>query len=197
MACRSTRRYRLPTIVLTTGSEIPVGLVRGGMRPPESDIPCIFIGPGTGIAPMRAMIEQRVHENSKGFFIISILSLKVDNLLIFGNRNKAKDYLFESEWNGYQSSDNLTVLFAFSRDRPMEKKTYVQDIVSRNAKTVYDYLINRNGVLFISGSAGKMPQAVKEAVIEIIRIEQGITKEQAQEVHAKVEKQGRWKQETW
>ena len=43
-----------------------MGLVKGGMRTPGSDVPCIFVGPGTGIAPMRAMIEQRIHQHSKG-----------------------------------------------------------------------------------------------------------------------------------
>ena len=43
-----------------------MGLVKGGMRVPEIDVPCIFIGPGTGIAPMRAMIEERVRGGAKG-----------------------------------------------------------------------------------------------------------------------------------
>ena len=122
----------------------------------------------------------------------------IDNLLVFGNRNQAKDYLFEQEWNRYQSTNQLDVLLAFSRDGPPdEKKTYVQDVISHHGKAIYEYLIRRNGALFISGSSGKMPQGVKESVIEIISIEQGISKAQAQEVQAKLEKQGRWKQETW
>jgi sulfite reductase alpha subunit-like flavoprotein len=92
----------------------------------------------------------------------------------------------------------LSVLLAFSRDGTAnEKKTYVQDVISQQGKMIYDYLIHQNGVLFISGSSGKMPQGVKEAVIEIIRLEEGITKERAQQIHADLEKQGRWKQETW
>jgi len=52
-------------------------------------------------------------------------------------------------------------------------------------------------MLFISGSSGKMPQGVKEAIIEVIKSEQGITREEAKQLHAALEKQGRWKQETW
>jgi sulfite reductase alpha subunit-like flavoprotein len=55
-----------PSSILIAGSEIPVGLVTGSMRVPEANVPCIFIGPGTGIAPMRAMIEQRIHHEVKG-----------------------------------------------------------------------------------------------------------------------------------
>jgi len=54
---------------LISGTEISVGLVQGGMRVPDQQIPCIFVGPGTGIAPMRAMIEQRVGENARGTII--------------------------------------------------------------------------------------------------------------------------------
>lgn len=168
------------------GTEIPVGLVKGGMRVPEDDIPCIFVGPGTGVAPMRAMIEQCIHDKH------------TDNLLIFGNRNRAKDFLFENEWRQYRDNNELSVLLAFSRDgAPEEKKTYVQDVISRNSTAVYDKLVRRHGKLFISGSSGKMPQAVKEAVVEIIVGEEGISKEVAVAKVAEIEKEGRWVQETW
>ena len=65
MACRSSRRYS-PTNQSEQGSEIPVGLVKGSMKVPDAIVPCIFVGPGTGIAPMRAMIEQRIHHHATG-----------------------------------------------------------------------------------------------------------------------------------
>jgi sulfite reductase alpha subunit-like flavoprotein len=121
-----------------------------------------------------------------------------DNLLVFGNRNRNKDYLFEQEWNEYELSHNLSVILAFSRDGPLdEKKTYVQDIILRNSTEIYDLLLRRKGALFISGSSGKMPQAVKEAVIQIISSEEGISRSQALEIQANIETLGRWKQETW
>lgn len=92
----------------------------------------------------------------------------------------------------------MSILTAFSRDGPAdEKKTYVQDIIAREGRRIYDLLIQRQGMLFISGSSGKMPQGVKEAIIEVIKSEQGITREEAKQLHAALEKQGRWKQETW
>jgi len=98
----------------------------------------------------------------------------------------------------FQKSYDLSILMAFSRDGPLdEKKTYVQDVIAREGKKIYDRLIRQQGMFFISGSSGKMPQAVKEAIIEIIRSEEGITKEEAQDLQASLERQGRWKQETW
>jgi sulfite reductase alpha subunit-like flavoprotein len=172
--------------LLIIGTEIPVGLVKGGMRVPEDDIPCIFVGPGTGVAPMRAMIEQRIHDK------------QTDNLLIFGNRNRTKDFLFENEWQQYQSKNKLSLLLAFSRDGPPhEKKTYVQDVISRNSAMVYDKLVRLRGKVFISGSSGKMPQAVKEAIVESIVVEEGILREDATVKLGAIEKEGRLVQETW
>ena len=90
------------------------------------------------------------------------------------------------------------VLLAFSRDGPVDhKKTYIQDILLQEGKRIYDKLIRQNGVLYISGSSGKMPQAVKESIVEIISAQEGITKEEAAEIQGTLERQGRWKQETW
>ena len=87
---------------------------------------------------------------------------------------------------------------AFSRDGPLDKKKiYVQDVISKHGKVIYDYLIKKNGVFFISGSSGKMPQGVKDVVIEIIKIERGISREEAEKEHSEIERLGRWKQETW
>ena len=130
--------------------------------------------------------------------ILYSTQLMPENLLVFGNRNRNKDYLFEKEWNEYQSTNDLSVLLAFSRDGPVDqKKTYVQDVINQHANIIYDYLIHRKGCLFISGSSGKMPQGVRQAVIKIIQTEGRISWEQAQVIHRKLEIEGRWKQETW
>jgi sulfite reductase alpha subunit-like flavoprotein len=190
--------YHFLVVGLILGTEIPVGIVKGGMRVPEIDVPCIFIGPGTGIAPMRAMIEERVHGGAKGIIHGLKKLIIIVNLLIFGNRNRSKDYLFQQEWEKYQASNDLSLLLAFSRDGPADqKKTYVQDILLQERNKIYDKLFRQNGVLYISGSSGKMPQGIKASIIEIISAHEGITKEEASQVQANLERQGRWKQETW
>src|SRR5579859_3367209 len=170
------------------------------MPVPESDVPCIFVGPGTGIAPMRAMIQERViarGHHAKGSNTPYQLTIAADNTLVFGNRNRAKDFLYEDEWTKFTNKNELTLFTAFSRDGPAdEKKTYVQDIIAREQNLLYDTLIRRSGALFISGSSGKMPQGVKESVIEIIEKEEGISREEAVIKQAQLEKSGRWHQET-
>lgn len=106
--------------------------------------------------------------------------------------------MFQQEWEKYQSSNNLSLLLAFSRDGPAdEKKIYVQDIISREGSRIYEKLFGQNGVLYISGSSGKMPQGVKASIVEIISTQKGITKEEAAQVQTELERQGRWRQETW
>ena len=141
--------------------------------------------------------EQSCNKSSGPAF--SVHRLTVDNLLVFGNRNRKKDYLFQSEWEDYSRSHSLSLLLAFSRDgRADERKTYVQDVIYRDGRAaVYDTLVRRCGMVFISGSSGKMPQGVKDAVIEIIKEEEGISREEAGRKLVVIEKEGRWKQETW
>jgi sulfite reductase alpha subunit-like flavoprotein len=55
-----------------SGSTIPVGLVKGGMKVPSPEVPSIFVGPGTGIAPMRAMVEERVRQGAKGLVFFEL-----------------------------------------------------------------------------------------------------------------------------
>ena len=106
--------------------------------------------------------------------------------------------MFQHEWEEYELSNDLSIFLAFSRDGPAdEKKTYVQDVILNEGKKIYDKLIRQNGILYISGSSGKMPQGVKTSIIEIISTEESITKEEAAQVQANLERQGRWKQETW
>ena len=106
--------------------------------------------------------------------------------------------MFQQEWEKYQTSNDLSLFLAFSRDGPADqKKTYVQDILLQEGNTIYDKLFRQNGVLYISGSSGKMPQGIKASIIEIISAQEGTTKEEASQVQVNLERQGRWKQETW
>jgi len=92
----------------------------------------------------------------------------------------------------------LSLITAFSRDGPpTEKKVYIQDMMVMEKEKVYDYLVRQNGVLYISGSSGKMPQGVKEAIVEILCAEERIEKESAMDKLLMLQKEGRFMQETW
>ncbi|CAI6098366.1 unnamed protein product [Clonostachys chloroleuca] len=127
--------------------------------------PLIAMATGTGLAPVRCLIHERLTHPNPG-----------PMLLFFGNRNRSKDFFFEKEWDDLSKDGNggaggdenatLTVFTAFSRDQP--DKVYIQDILRREANTVND-LIPRNAIFSVCGGSTKMADACKETVFGSFR----------------------------
>ncbi|KAI4703384.1 hypothetical protein J4E81_002262 [Alternaria sp. BMP 2799] len=187
---------------LTPGQEITVTLSRGGLgvEKEEIDRPVVMIGPGTGVAPMRSLIYQRIlwrEEHKKlqnGHAQQDDGSIK--DLLFFGCRNAESDYFFKDEWAQLQSSGvPLEVFAAFSRDQ--RQKVYVQDLIRQQSSLVLSQLFHKSGILYICGSSGKMPQAVREALIEAFQEHGNMDREGAENYLVSMEKSGRYRQETW
>ncbi|KTW28730.1 uncharacterized protein T551_02580 [Pneumocystis jirovecii RU7] len=170
--------------VLSEGMEIGIDVLPGVLRKTGSPmVPIVLVGPGTGVSPLRSLIQERIFEGSK------------DNVLFFGCRSKDKDFLFRDEWMGYCSSGNLILLTAFSRDQ--DEKKYVQHIMEEHSKIVYDYLYNKQGILYLSGNSRFMPEVVKQAFLNILMKEGNFTFEQSKACLLAMEKGGRYMQETW
>lgn len=163
--------------------------------------PSVLVGPGTGIAPLRAMIWEKA-TIAKAY--------RTENpgidppigptVLVFGGRNRASDYFFEEEWKQLSETIDLKVLTAFSRDQ--KQKFYVQDVIRENFNMLFNLLHDLSGSVYICGSSGKMPQAVREALIETFQhgdhsVVENYTREQAEKYLVEMEKLGRYKQETW
>ena len=112
-------------------------------RLPADDKPIIMIGPGTGVAPFRAFIEERAERGASG-----------DNWLIFGDRNFSSDFLYQLEWQRHIKQGHLQRLdVAFSRDQ--HDKVYVQQRIRENAAEIYDWL-QRGAVIYVCGDAKHM-----------------------------------------
>ena len=127
--------------------------------PSDTNAPMIMVGPGTGIAPFRAFLEERIATEAKG-----------DNWLFFGDRNSKTDFLYQDEIEAMQTSGLLTRLdLAFSRDQA--QKIYVQDRMLENAKELFAWL-ERGAYFFICGDAYRMAKDVDKALHKII-VEQG------------------------
>lgn len=179
---------------LQPGQELGVTISRGGLgvTRAETDKPVVMIGPGTGVAPMRALIYQRHHWRAT----MGANQDLARDVLFFGCRNAEADYFFKNEWVQLKHEGvPLTVFAAFSRDQ--RQKVYVQDLVREHSERVYDALARRSGIVYICGSSGKMPQAVREALIESFEKHGQLTREDAEAYLAVMEKTGRYKQETW
>ncbi|KAL2003966.1 hypothetical protein VTN02DRAFT_1262 [Thermoascus thermophilus] len=194
--------------VLRPGSTLRVQLQKGGLNPTLQQLtgPSVLIGPGTGIAPLRSMIWEKAalakayrakHPGSEPPIGPTVL--------LFGARNRNADYFFEDEWRHLAESKaiDLTVLTAFSRDQRL--KIYVQDRIRENYPLFFDLLHERNGSVYICGSSGRMPQALREALIEAFQHpykgQEGAvdrySRQDAEKYLMEMEKVGRYKQETW
>lgn len=132
----------------------------------DNDAPVIMIGPGTGIAPFRAFLEEREARGAQG-----------KNWLFFGDQHMATDFLYE-EQIGQWMKDGLLTKFdtAFSRDQAA--KVYVQNRIIENAGTFYQWL-EEGGYIYICGDASRMAKDVDAAVHSALEIAGNLSAEAA------------------
>lgn len=124
--------------------------------PADDNLPMIMVGPGTGIAPFRAFLQERQARKASG-----------KNWLFFGDRNAATDFIYREEIETMQASGLLTRLdLAFSRDQA--EKVYVQDRMKQNGAELFAWL-EQGGYFFVCGDAYRMAKDVDQALHEIIR----------------------------
>jgi sulfite reductase (NADPH) flavoprotein alpha-component len=156
-----------------------------GFRLPESgDTPVIMIGPGTGIAPFRAFLEERKVTGAKG-----------KNWLFFGDQKRATDFLYRDELEAMFKDGVLTRLdLAFSRDQA--EKIYVQHRMTEHAKELFAWL-EEGAHFFVCGDAKRMAKDVDAALHEVIQRGGGKTTEQAIEYVAKLKTEKRYKRDVY
>lgn len=195
------RRYGVCTryiVTLQPGQQISLGMQQGylDVQPDELKAPVVMVGPGTGLAPMRAMVHQRCAWAEELGFRAPGQRLK-DDILFFGCRSAESDYFFREEWERFAETEGLQVCTAFSRDKGRPRQ-YVQDLIRDNAERVFEAMHEQNGKIYICGSSGNMPKGVREALLDVlVEKGKGMSREEAEGYLDRMEKDGRYKQETW
>lgn len=116
--------------------------------------PIIMIGSGTGIAPYRAFMQDRIASGDPGV-----------NILIFGERSSLSDFYYRDFWQDCVSKDKLLLFLAFSRDQ--EPKTYVQQRIIEQRDLISDCLLRHEGSVFVCGSK-LMGAEVRKALEEVL-----------------------------
>lgn len=123
--------------------------------PANPQTPVIMIGPGTGIAPFRAFMQQRAAEGAEG-----------KNWLFFGNPHFTEDFLYQVEWQSYVKEGVLSRIdLAWSRDQ--QQKVYVQDKLREQGAEVWRW-INDGAHIHVCGDANRMAKDVEQALLEVI-----------------------------
>lgn len=137
-------------------SRVPIFLLKNkSFRVPKNtQTPIIMVGAGTGIAPFRAFIEERVSQKATG-----------NNLLIFGNPHKATDYLYSNEWRTYEAKSQVEIVTAFSRDQA--EKIYVQQRIVEQGEKIYK-LLQKGAQIFICGSRSNLGQSVRDSFAQVL-----------------------------
>lgn len=150
---------------------------------PDDETPIIMIGPGTGVAPFRAFIQEREERGASG-----------ENWLFFGDQHFMTDFLYQKEWLNWLKNGVLTKLdVAFSRDQ--EEKVYVQHKMLKKAKEFYEWL-EKGAAVYICGDKG-MAKDVQETIIQIIQKQGNKSREEAEAYLEELRKQKRYQRDVY
>ncbi len=168
------------------GETMPIFLhANGNFRLPEDcSAPVIMVGPGTGIAPFRAFLEERQATGASG-----------DNWLFFGEQRRSLDFLYEQQLESMHKDGVLTHLdTAFSRDQA--KKVYVQDRMQERAAELYAWL-ERGAFFYVCGDATRMAKDVELALLDAIARGSNGTLDHAAEYLGRMKKDKRYQRDVY
>jgi len=159
--------------------------------PKSLSTPITMVGPGTGIAPMRALLQDRSFQQRKAAGAVA-----PRNTLYFGCKYRDVDFIYSDELEEYRQDGTLTDLhLAFSRDQ--QKKVYVQHLISEESNACSLMAdINGGGFVFVCG-ATSMGSDVYEAIVSVVEKEKALSKAAAVEFVKKLQSTGRYVQELW
>jgi len=144
----------------------------------------VMIGPGTGVAPFRAFVQERSAAGARG-----------RNWLFFGNPHFDRDFLYQAEWQAALKSGALHRLdLAFSRDQA--EKLYVQQRLREHGRALYDWLENGAHV-YVCGDAKRMARDVHAALVDVVAAHGGRGREQAEEYVNALQQQGRYARDVY
>lgn len=162
-----------------------VHTAKGFRLPEDGNTPIIMVGPGTGVAPFRAYLQDRKATGAKG-----------KNWLFFGEQRRASDFLYEEEFMAMQSEGVLTRFdTAFSRDQA--HKVYVQNRMMENAAEIWKWIDQEGAHFFVCGDASRMAKDVDAALLKIVETEGGKTPDEAAAYVEELKKVKRYKRDVY
>ena len=143
-----------------------------------------MVGPGTGIAPFRAFVQDRIASGATG-----------RNWVFFGDQHRATDFLYEEEWSAWLSEGKVVRMdTAFSRDQL--QKIYVQDRMRENAAELWAW-IKAGGYFYVCGDAKRMAKDVDVALHEIVAQQGGLDAAAAIDYVKQMKKEKRYQRDVY
>lgn len=151
--------------------------------PEDKSKSVIMVGPGTGIAPFRAFIEERIVSEATG-----------RNWFFFGNPYKETDFLYEEWLSGLEKTGKLKLSLAFSRDQA--EKLYVQHLMVQNGKELWTWL-QEGAHFYVCGDASRMAKDVDEALRTVAMEHGGLSAEEADDYFRQLKKDKRYQRDVY
>ncbi|MBB5352679.1 sulfite reductase (NADPH) flavoprotein alpha-component [Haloferula luteola] len=152
--------------------------------PTDIETPVIMCGPGTGIAPFRAFLEERKLQGAKG-----------GNWLFFGNPHQTSDFLYQDELEAYVKDGTLDRLdLAWSRDQ--KEKVYVQNLMEQQGEELWKWL-QKGAAFYVCGDASRMAKDVDQALHAVVAQHGGMSDEQAAEFVNQLKKDKRYQRDVY
>ncbi|KAG7413811.1 NADPH--cytochrome P450 reductase [Fusarium oxysporum f. sp. rapae] len=181
--------YTLPTKRLHLQPSLSVFVRTSTFRlPSDPTIPILMVGPGTGVAPFRGFVRERValHRQSKDFAPMT---------LFYGCRKRSEDFLYEEEWNAYTAElgSKFRMYTAFSREQ--QNKVYVQDLILQQSRDIAS-LIQNGGYVYVCGDVG-MGRGVTETLCKVLATEASVSLADAQRVFSDMRHSHRYQEDVW
>ncbi len=153
--------------------------------PENPDTPIIMVGPGTGVAPFRAYLQER-----------KVIGAKGKNWLFFGSQHEKCDFAYGEEFEAFKKEGILTRLdCAWSRDQP--KKIYVQHRIMENAAEIWKWLDAEGAYFFVCGDARRMAKDVDATLRKIVQEQGGKSPGEANEYVEKLKSDKRYKRDVY
>lgn len=171
---------------LQPGDTLPVFIQHNpNFKLPENpNTPIIMVGPGTGVAPFRAFMQEREETGAQG-----------KSWMFFGDQHFVTDFLYQTEWQKWIKEGVLTKMdVAFSRDT--EEKVYVQHRMLEQSKELYAWL-QEGAYVYICGDAENMARDVHHALVEIIQNEGSMSREKAEYYLADMQQEKRYQRDVY
>jgi sulfite reductase (NADPH) flavoprotein alpha-component len=177
------------TFMAERASDAPVPVYPSSAKhfhlPDDPNTPLIMVGPGTGVAPFRAFLQDRQATGAKGA-----------NWLFFGAQRESCDFAYGDEFQKMKADGFLTKLdCAWSRDQA--HKIYVQNKMLENAAEIWDWIDRKGAQFYVCGDARRMAKDVDAALRKIVQENGGRTPEQANEYVEKLKSDKRYKRDVY
>ena len=168
----------------SSGIRVYVQKAHNFALPPETSVPIIMVGPGTGVAPFRAFLQERMATKAEG-----------GAWLFFGHQRRDTDFFYEDELAAMQGLGALTKLsLAWSRDG--DRKVYVQDKMREEAAELWAWL-DRGAHFYICGDAKRMAADVEKALVQIAATEGKLGEDGAKDFVKSLKASGRYQADVY